>query len=203
MWQELNLSDEDSKWKSILPAGGTFQPTDCVPPTRVAILIPYRDRQSHLATFLKVFHPLLQNQGMEYTILVINQTGPAPFMRGLLFNAGVLESNDLLAHPPDCFILHDVDHIPERQALLYRCSEQGVFHMAQAVDRFEYNLFMHEYTGGVAAITRGQYEAINGFSNLYMGWGCEDEDFYVRIVSRGLTLVRAAHEVESKRSAFY
>ena len=49
---------------------------------------------------------------------------------------------------------------------------------------------MPEYTGGVAAITSDQYKAINGFSNLYLGWGCEDEDFYVRIIDRGLSLVR-------------
>ena len=61
---------------------------------------------------------------------------------------------------------------------------------AQSVDRFQYQLFMLEYTGGVAAITSDQYQAINGFSNLYLGWGCEDEDFYVRIVDRGLTLIR-------------
>ena len=175
--------------------GGTYKPLTCQPSTKVAILIPYRDRESHLATFIKIMHPLLQEQNIEYTILVINQTGQAPFMRGLLFNTGVLESLSVLPYSPDCFILHDVDHIPEMRALLYRCSDQGVFHMAQAVDRFDYNLFMYEYTGGVSAMKREQYESINGFSNLYMGWGCEDEDLYVRIVARGLTLVRVAKEV--------
>ena len=60
--------------------------------------------------------------------------------------------------------------------------------------RFEYNLFMPEYTGGVSAITASQYEAANGFSNMYMGWGCEDEDFYVRVVNAGLGLVRVGQE---------
>ena len=60
--------------------------------------------------------------------------------------------------------------------------------------RFEYNLFMPEYTGGVSAITVSQYGAVNGFSNMYMGWGCEDEDFYVRVVNAGLGLVRVGQE---------
>ena len=60
--------------------------------------------------------------------------------------------------------------------------------------RFEYNLFMPEYTGGVSAITASQYGAVNGFSNMYMGWGCEDEDFYVRVVNAGLGLVRVGQE---------
>jgi len=199
-WENFSLTEEDRKWEGKLTPGGSYRPSNCQPSTRVAILIPYRDRESHMATFLKFMHPLLQSQNIEYVILAINQTGEAPFMRGLLFNAGVLESSSVLPFTPDCFILHDVDHIPEKQGLLYRCSDQGVFHLAQAVDRFDYNLFMYEYTGGVSAMKREQYEAINGFSNLYMGWGCEDEDLYVRIVTRGLSLVRVAVEVSRYRT---
>ena len=129
-------------------------------------------------------HPFLMRQNIEYAILVINQTDNAPFMRGLLFNAGFLSAKYVLPFSPDCFILHDVDNIPERQGLFYRCSQHGVFHMAAAVDRFQYQLFMPEYTGGVAAVTSDQFSALNGFSNLYLGWGCEDDDFFIRIVVR-------------------
>ena len=38
--------------------------------------------------------------------------GNAPFMRGLLFNAGYKESLEHLSFKPDCIILHDVDHLP-------------------------------------------------------------------------------------------
>ena len=65
------------------------------------------------------------------------------------------------------------------------------------MDRFQYQLFMQEYTGGVAAISSHQFRAINGFSNLYIGWGCEDEDFYIRIVQAGLSLVRVGPQVRS------
>ena len=56
-------------------------------------------------------------------------------MRGLLFNAGYLESLENLSFKPDCLILHDVDHIPERQGMVYFCSQHGVTHLSQAVDR--------------------------------------------------------------------
>ena len=74
---------------------------------------------------------------------------------------------------------------------------------AQSVDRFQYQLFMPEYTGGVAAITAGQFRAINGFSNLYIGWGCEDEDFYIRIVEAGLNLVRVDPQVRWRHFSQY
>ena len=63
------------------------------------------------------------------------------------------------------------------------------------MDRFQYQLFMYEYTGGVSAVTSDQYLSLNGFSNLYLGWGCEDEDFYIRIIKAGLSLVRVAPQV--------
>ena len=60
---------------------------------------------------------LTMKQNIEYSILVINQTDEAPFMRGLLFNAGFLSAKSVLPFAPDCFILHDVDNIPERQEI--------------------------------------------------------------------------------------
>ena len=37
------------------------------------------------------------------------------------------------------------------------------------------------YAGGVAAINRRNFYAVNGFSNDYWGWGSEDEDFSARL----------------------
>lgn len=47
---------------------------------------------------------------------------------------------------------------------------------------FLFRLPYTSYFGGVSALTREQYEAINGFSNSFFGWGGEDDDFYNRFV---------------------
>ena len=44
--------------------------------------------------------------------------------------------------------------------------------------------------GGVTEFTREQFEKINGFSNLYFGWGGEDDDLRARVIKKGYTVSR-------------
>ncbi len=44
--------------------------------------------------------------------------------------------------------------------------------------------------GGVLAITSEHFKAVNGFSNRFFGWGGEDDDFYLRLVSAKLAPAR-------------
>ena len=53
--------------------GGRFSPKDCVSPHKVAIIIPFRNRQEHLKYWLYYLHPILQRQQLDYGIYVINQ----------------------------------------------------------------------------------------------------------------------------------
>ena len=56
-----------------LLSGGRWTPTNCSANHRVAILVPYRDRDAHLKIFLAHMHPFLQRQLLEYTIYVVEQ----------------------------------------------------------------------------------------------------------------------------------
>jgi len=187
--EEKNLTAVDASMSKYSGKGGAYTPPHCQPSTKIAIIIPYRNRSTHLAHFLEIMHPFLQRQRLQYTIVVVNQTGEDPFLRGLLHNAGVLESLTHLPFRPDCFILHDVDHIPERLGLAYQCSQSTVLQFSNPVDRFEYqplNKRLKVSRGGVTAITKGQFESINGFSNLYTDGALEDKDFSARIRRQGL-----------------
>jgi hypothetical protein len=44
--------------------------------------------------------------------------------------------------------------------------------------------------GGVCAFSANDFQYINGFSNVFWGWGGEDDDLYQRILFHNLTATR-------------
>lgn len=121
---ELRLCDK------LIP-GGWYKPIKCKSKNRVAIIIPYRDREIHLSIFLKNIHPFLMKQQIEYGIFVIEQIIDGPFNRAALINIGFIEA--LKLHNWDCFIFHDIDLLPMDDRNLYTCPDQPR-HMSVAVD---------------------------------------------------------------------
>mgnify|MGYP001792146321 FL=1 len=47
-----------------------------------------------------------------------------------------------------------------------------------------------EYAGGVFAIKPELYQKVNGHSNMFFGWGGEDDDFYNRCLAKDITTIR-------------
>ncbi|XP_055945126.1 beta-1,4-N-acetylgalactosaminyltransferase bre-4-like isoform X3 [Argiope bruennichi] len=166
---------------------GSWTPRDCVPQHRVALIIPYRDRLEHLTTLLYTLHPLLQRQLLEYRVYVVEQYGNETFNKGVLMNAGVREA--LRDNDFQCFVFHDVDMIPEDDRNLYSCPEMPR-HLSVAVDKFNYTLPYTLLVGGVFSIRLEHFLAVNGYSNLYWGWGGEDDDMAYRIRYRKLEIIR-------------
>ncbi|XP_017886453.1 beta-1,4-N-acetylgalactosaminyltransferase bre-4-like isoform X1 [Ceratina calcarata] len=167
--------------------GGRGCPTDCVPRHRVAIVIPYRDRPQHLQALLYNLHPMLLRQQIDYQIFIVEQKGSETFNRAMLMNVGYVEA--LKERTFDCFIFHDVDLLPEDDRNLYTCPEQPR-HMSVAVDKFKYRLPYADLFGGVSAMSREHFHLVNGFSNVFWGWGGEDDDMANRIKAHGLHISR-------------
>ncbi|XP_017486385.1 PREDICTED: beta-1,4-galactosyltransferase 2-like, partial [Rhagoletis zephyria] len=172
--------------------GGRYRPADCTPQYKVAIIVPYRDRDEHLRTFLFNIHPMLMRQNIEYGIFIVEQSGSDRFNRAKLMNVGFLEARNHLDY--DCFIFHDVDLIPEDDRNLYTCPEQPR-HMSVAIDKFRYRLPYKDLFGGVSALTREQFETVNGFSNEFWGWGGEDDDMSNRVRHHKFKITRYKPEI--------
>ncbi|XP_041354982.1 beta-1,4-N-acetylgalactosaminyltransferase bre-4-like [Gigantopelta aegis] len=172
--------------RELLP-GGRYKPAECVARHRIAIIIPYRNREEQLRILLHNIHPILKRQQLDYGIYVIEQALPTRFNRAMLMNIGFKET--LKIYDYQCFFFHDVDLIPENDLNLYTCPDNPR-HMSAAIDKFKYNLPYTGIFGGVSALSKEHMEKVNGFSNKYFGWGGEDDDMSQRIVQNGLKIIR-------------
>ncbi|XP_034949198.1 beta-1,4-galactosyltransferase 1-like [Chelonus insularis] len=175
----------------ILP-GGQWKPLNCHSLFNVAIILPYRNRQAQLNIFMNYIHPFLQGQNLDYRIFVIEQSPLSEFNRAKLFNVGFKEATKI--NDFHCFIFQDIDLIPQNPNNIYACTKMPR-HMSSSVNTFRYNLPYTGLFGGAIAMTRKQFEKVNGFSNVFFGWGGEDDDFYSRLQSRGLTVIRFGPDV--------
>jgi hypothetical protein len=134
---EITFEILNKKYENIFKnsAGGHWKPQNCQANFKVAIIVPYRDRDVHLKLFLNHMHKILPNQLIDYSIYIIEQTKDVKFNRGLLMNIGFVES--LKDYDWDCFIFHDVDLVPLDDRNLYYCSTFPR-HMSVAVNTFNY-----------------------------------------------------------------
>lgn len=170
-----------------LLSGGRYHPKKCNSKHRVAIIVPYRDRDQHLPIFLKNLHPFLMKQQIDYGIFIVEQSTEGAFNRAKLMNIGFVEA--IKMYNWDCFIFHDVDLLPMDDRNLYTCPEQPR-HMSVAVDTLGFKLPYSTIFGGVSAMTVEQFLAVNGFSNAFWGWGGEDDDMSNRLKHRGYHISR-------------
>ncbi|XP_072512542.1 beta-1,4-galactosyltransferase 3 [Salminus brasiliensis] len=180
---------EEIKEKNpLVTPGGHYRPPDCEPRHHTAIVVPYRNRQSHLRALLYHLHPFLQRQQIHYSIYIVHQSGNSTFNRAKLLNVGVREA--LKEEDWSCIFLHDVDLLPENDHNTYTCHPQYPTHHSVAMDKFRYRLPYPQYFGGVSAVTPDQYLKMNGFPNQYWGWGGEDDDIATRVRLSGMKIVR-------------
>ncbi|XP_077201585.1 beta-1,4-galactosyltransferase 1 isoform X2 [Paroedura picta] len=167
--------------------GGRYTPKDCAALQKVAIIIPFRNRDEHLKYWLYYLHPILQRQQLDYGIYVINQGGEETFNRAKLLNVGFKEA--LKEYDYNCFVFSDVDLIPMDDRNTYKCYDQPR-HLSVSMDKFGFRLPYNQYFGGVSALSKEQFEKINGFPNNYWGWGGEDDDIYNRLILKSMRISR-------------
>eukprot|EP00092_Neocalanus_flemingeri_P027963 GFUD01030359.1.p1 GENE.GFUD01030359.1~~GFUD01030359.1.p1 ORF type:complete len:509 (+),score=123.71 GFUD01030359.1:129-1655(+) len=194
----LKVTLDERSWTEIeddLPnvkEGGEFLPSACDPKYSLAIILPFRNRDSQLRIFLNFIHPILMRQNIHYRIFVISQDDKETFNRAMLFNVGFSEASKMSDW--DCFVFHDVDLLPEDDRNLYTCPDMPR-HMSVSVNKFNYKLPYKDLFGGVSAISKEHFKLVNGFSNQFWGWGGEDDDMSRRVRDHNLTITRYTPEI--------
>ncbi|KAJ3587300.1 hypothetical protein NHX12_010898 [Muraenolepis orangiensis] len=65
--------DQIRQRNPLVSPGGRYSPPDCEARHHTAIVVPYRNRQTHLRTLLYHLHPFLQRQQVHYSIYIVQQ----------------------------------------------------------------------------------------------------------------------------------
>jgi hypothetical protein len=146
---------------------------------RLAVIVPIRDREAHLAVLVPRLIARLNEQGIHHRIVVVEQEAGKPWNKGAMINVGLQHAADSC----DYYCLHDVDAIPVEAN--YLCPSQPLRLVTKLIGSKQGLARPPRYFGGVITATREQVLAANGFSNQYWGWGKEDDDFLFRLLFAG------------------
>ncbi|VDK89051.1 unnamed protein product [Dibothriocephalus latus] len=161
---------------------------------KVAIIVPYRGRMKHLFNFLIRMLPFLSKQRKQPVIILTEQEGDGAFNRAKLFNAAIKEIRESvpgdLLHGIDCFILHDVDKVPTSPSILYECGQNVRQLVTVCRSKAHKGRLYEAFLGGVTAFSWEHVKTINGASNLFTGWGGEDDELLVRLKLNNITVDR-------------
>ena len=150
---------------------------------KLAIIVPYRDREEHLNVFIPHMHEFLKNKEIDYDIFVAEQSDTRPFNYGKLCNAVVKEIGEEYTY----FSFHDIDMLPMNDDCEYEYPYEPT-HLATNVEAHDNKLPYPQYFGGVILISREDFENANGYSNEYWGYGFEDLDLLYRLQRSGAYL---------------
>lgn len=160
-------------------------------PIKLAIVIPYRDRDTNLKLFLEYMHLFLADQNVNYGIYLTQPMDELKFNRALLMNIGFSEA--MKEEKWNCIIFHDIDLLPENDKNIYQCDQDYPKQLAISISLYNYivtGYFKDKYFGGINAFTPNQFTNINGFSNSYFNWGIEDDDMLLRVQGKYSKITR-------------
>ena len=151
---------------------------------KLAIIVPYRDREENLKSFIPHMKYCMETPDFDYEIVVVEQLGNETFNKGKLMNIGFEWLKDKCTH----FCFHDVDLIAINPN--YSMNITSPTHISMFCSQFDYEMPYHECFGGVVMFTKDDFIKVNGYSNKYFGWGCEDDDMFARCVKQNLKISR-------------
>lgn len=150
---------------------------------KLAIIVPYRDREEHLNTFVPHMHEFLKDKEIDYNIFIAEQADERPFNYGKLCNAVVKELDEEYNY----FCFHDIDMLPITDDCDYSYVDEPT-HLANNVEVHNNELPYPQYMGGVLLVNREDFENANGYSPEYYGYGFSDLDLLHRFEQSGAYL---------------
>ena len=158
--------------KDLMEKGRPIQ----TPGKRMAMVVPFRDREAHLQVFSQFMHAYFKDY-IDFRMFIVDQVDGQPFNRAMLMNIGY----DISKHEFDYFCFHDVDLLPAEPTNDYTYPADGLRHLTVNLQNFKWETPSRTILGGITCSTKEHLIVMNGWSNEFWGWGAEDEDAYRRM----------------------
>ena len=138
------------------------------PDCDLVIVVPYRNRRRYLDIFVKRVPRYVESQGIDnFRICVAEQAPGDTFNLALSRNVGALYA--IHAFRPKYLIFQDVDVIPIR-GVDYRPEPTNLTWFLSA---------------GSSKVRTDDFITVNGYNPAFLGWGSEDSEFDLRLISFG------------------
>jgi hypothetical protein len=162
---------------------------------KLGVIVPFRNRYSHLPIFIDHMKKYLTKQNIPFEIIIVNQDNGKQFNRGLLLNIGFTKVTEL-----GCkyVVFHDVDMLPVE--VDYSFTDKPL-HLATNFTEEGKEIF-EEYFGGVTLFPIYDFKEVNGYSNKYWDWGYEDTDLLYRCKKHDIQLdsLKIKNTIQSGKS---
>jgi hypothetical protein len=150
---------------------------------KMAMIIPFRNREEHLKIFIPSICQYLDNQNINYELIVVEQIDAEPFNRAKLMNIGV----DIASSDVEYFVFHDVDLLPQDIDYRYANHALKLFTYIKQGENGALKEYKQTNFGGATLVSKEWFIKVNGFSNNYWHWGLEDDDFLMRFIFENAT----------------
>lgn len=150
------------------------------------LLVPFREQlEQKRGEQLKIFTDHMKRWHPNWPVIVIEQTEGKKFNRGALLNIGTKYAEKLGI---DYVIYHDVDLIPLAPMVpYYTAFPEYPIHVGSA---YKGKYQGEGFIGQAFSISIKDAKKINGFPNMFWGWGGEDDAMRNRIKKHGLKILR-------------
>lgn len=137
----------------------------------ILIVVPYRDREEHLKTFLELTPKYFNERNITYDILICELDDVGDWNAGLPCNSVI---NFRKKGTYKYIYIHHVD--------VYPISGEWKFPQAN-------ELFFNLGDYGSCLMNHNDFYKIGGYRNSFWGWGAEDNDLNMKAHSHGMRVI--------------
>eukprot|EP00741_Cyanophora_paradoxa_P019919 tig00021179_g19224.t1 len=137
---------------------------------QLLVIVPVRNREVQEKAFMERVPQMLERQGVQYSLIFLEQDAGYKFNRGALINAALILALQSDFH---YLLIHDVDTLPKTERVRYDAFPERPTHLTPSWNHPVYHGL--EFLGGNIVFPKDALQAIDGFPSELWGWGQEDD----------------------------